>query len=96
MTMICVMSAAFLAVLGQMVVATAMPRIVADLGGFDRYTWVAAAYLVASTVAIPITGRLTDIYGHKGFLVLGIVVFIVASVPFRTCFHPGNEAGFKD
>ena len=81
MTMICVMSAAFLAVLGQMVVAAAMPRIVADLGGFDRYTWVAAAYLVASTVAIPITGRLTDIYGHKGFLVLGIVVFIVASVP---------------
>ena len=81
MTMICVMSAAFLAVLGQMVVAAAMPRIVSDLGGFDRYTWVAAAYLVASTVAIPITGRLTDIYGHKGFLVLGIVVFIVGSVP---------------
>ena len=81
MTMICVMSAAFLAVLGQMVVAAAMPRIVSDLGGFDRYTWVAAAYLVASTVAIPITGRLTDIYGHKGFLVLGIVVFIMGSVP---------------
>ena len=81
MAMICVMSAAFLAVLGQMVVAAAMPRIVADLGGFDRYTWVASAYLVASTVAIPITGRLTDIYGHKGFLVLGIAVFIVASVP---------------
>lgn len=75
------MFAMFLAVLGQTVVATAMPRIIADLGGFDRYTWVAAAYLVASTVAIPIAGRLTDIYGRKLFFVLGITAFVLGSIP---------------
>ena len=75
------MLAMFLAALGQTVVATAMPRIIADLGGFDRYTWVAAAYLVASTVAIPITGGLTDIYGRKLFFVLGITAFVVGSIP---------------
>ncbi len=80
LTMLGVMSAVFLAMVSQTVVATAMPRIVADLGGFDRYTWVAAAYLIASTVAIPIAGRLTDIYARKGFLVLGLVVFIAGSV----------------
>ena len=75
------MLAMFLAVLGQTVVAPAMPRIIADLGGFDRYTWVAAAYLVASTVAIPITGGLTDIYGRKLFFVLGITAFVLGSIP---------------
>ena len=80
LTMIGVMSAFFLSMVSQTVVATAMPRIVADLGEFDRYTWVAAAYLIASTVAIPIAGRLTDIYGRKGFLVLGLVIFIVGSM----------------
>ncbi len=75
------MFAMFLAVLGQTVVAAAMPRIIADLGGFDRYTWAATAYLVASTVAIPIAGRLTDIYGRKLFFVLGITVFILGSIP---------------
>lgn len=81
LTMTGAMFAMFLAVLGQTVVATAMPRIIADLGGFDRYTWVAAAYLVASTVAIPIAGRLTDIYGRKLFFVLGITAFVLGSIP---------------
>ena len=81
LTMTGAMFAMFLAVLGQTVVAAAMPRIIADLGGFDRYTWAATAYLVASTVAIPIAGRLTDIYGRKLFFVLGITVFILGSIP---------------
>ena len=81
LTMTGAMFAMFLAVLGQTVVVTAMPRIIADLGGFDRYTWVAAAYLVASTVAIPIAGRLTDIYGRKLFFVLGITAFVLGSIP---------------
>lgn len=75
-----VMLAMFMAALGQTIVATAMPVIIADLGGFDRYTWVATAYLVAATVSIPIVGRLTDLYGRKVFLVLGTVVFIVGSI----------------
>ena len=81
LAMLGVMLAMFMAALGQTVVATAMPVIIADLGGFDRYTWAATAYLVAATVAIPIVGRLTDLYGRKVFLVLGIVVFIGGSIP---------------
>ena len=80
LTMLGVMLAMFMAALGQTVVATAMPVIIADLGGFERYTWAATAYLVAATVSIPIVGRLTDLYGRKVFLVLGIVVFIGGSI----------------
>ncbi len=78
-TMAGVLLAMFLAALDQTVVATAMPRIIADLGGFDRYTWVTTAYLVASTTAVPIVGRLTDIYGRKIFYVGGIIVFLAGS-----------------
>ena len=81
LAMLGVMLAMFMAALGQTVVATAMPVIIADLGGFDRYTWAAIAYLVAATVSIPIVGRLTDLYGRKVFLVLGIVIFIGGSIP---------------
>ncbi|MAG37177.1 MAG: MFS transporter [Dehalococcoidia bacterium] len=80
LTMAGVMLGMFLASLDQTVVGTAMPRIVADLGGLDRFTWIATAYLVASTTAVPIVGRLTDIYGRKYFYIAGIVVFLVGSV----------------
>ena len=70
----------FLASLDQTVVGTAIPRIVADLGGFDRITWVTGAYLVASTTSVPIVGRLSDLYGRKVFYITGIAVFLVGSV----------------
>lgn len=72
--------ALFLAALDQTVVSTAMPRIVTDLGGFDRFTWVTTAYLVASTTTVPIVGRLSDLYGRKAFFLAGIAVFLVGSV----------------
>ncbi len=75
-----VMFGLFLAALDQTVVGTAMPRIVADLGGFDRFTWVTTAYLVASTTAVPIVGRLSDLYGRKQFYLAGIVVFVLGSL----------------
>ena len=62
----------FLAVLSQTVVATAMPAIIVELGGFGRYAWVATAYLVAATVTMPIAGRIADIYGCKRVLLAGI------------------------
>ena len=80
LTMVGLLLALFLAALDQTVVSTAMPRIIAELGGFDRYTWVTTAYLVASTVSVPIVGRLTDIYGRKIFFIGGIAVFLVGSV----------------
>jgi len=74
------MLALFLAALDQTVVSTAMPRIIADLGGFDRFTWVTTSYLVASTTAVPIVGRLSDLYGRKAFFLGGIIVFLIGSV----------------
>jgi EmrB/QacA subfamily drug resistance transporter len=74
-----VMLAMFLSSLDQTVVSTAMPRIISDLGGFSHYTWVATAYIIASAVTIPITGKLIDMYGRKRFYISGLVVFVSAS-----------------
>lgn len=81
LTMTGVMLAMFLAAVSQINIATAMPRIVVDLGGFDRYTWAATAYLVATTIAIPIAGRLADIFGRRIFFVLGLAIFMIGSIP---------------
>lgn len=80
LTMGGLMLAMFLASLDQTIVSTAMPRIVADLGGFDRFTWVTTAYLVASTTVVPIAGRLSDLYGRKAFFLGGICIFLAGSV----------------
>ncbi len=80
LTMAGVMLAMFLASLDQTVVGTAMPRIIADLGGFAYYAWVTTAYLVASTTLVPIIGRLTDMYGRKWFFIGGIIIFLLGSV----------------
>ena len=78
-TMAGVLLAMFLASLDQTIVGTAMPRIIEDLGGFTQYTWPATAYLIASTVTVPIVGKLTDMYGRKWFYVGGLLVFIIGS-----------------
>jgi len=70
----------FLAALDQTIVSTATPRIIADLGGFDRYTWITTGYLVASTTAAPIVGRLSDMYGRKWIFVTSVFVFIIGSI----------------
>ncbi|MBM3932770.1 MAG: MFS transporter [SAR202 cluster bacterium] len=80
LTMGGLMLALFLAALDQTVVGTAMPRIVGDLGGFDKFTWITSAYIVASTTVVPIVGRLSDLYGRKLFYILAIVIFLVTSV----------------
>jgi EmrB/QacA subfamily drug resistance transporter len=80
MTLAGVMMAMFLSSLDQTVVGTAMPRIIADLGGFSHYTWVATAYMVMSTVVLPITGKLTDMFGRKSFYLAGLGIFMLGSV----------------
>ena len=74
-----VMLAVLLGALDQTVVGTAMPSIIADLNEFERYTWVTTSYLVASTIVVPIVGRLSDLYGRKWFYVVGIGIFLVGS-----------------
>jgi EmrB/QacA subfamily drug resistance transporter len=73
------MIAMFMGALDQTIMATAAPRIVADLGGFHLLSWVFTAYMLASTVAVPLVGKLSDIYGRKAFLVGGMLVFLAAS-----------------
>src|SRR5215467_8449649 len=68
-----------LAGLDQTVVGTALPRIVASLGGLDHYAWVVTAYLLASTVSIPLYGKLSDIYGRRLFFLGGMIVFLAGS-----------------
>ena len=75
----CVVLAMSLGALSQTLVATTLPLIVADLGGFDRYTWVATSYMVAATVAFPVVGSLSDAFGRRRCLVVGITVFILGS-----------------
>jgi EmrB/QacA subfamily drug resistance transporter len=71
-----IMLALLLASLDQTIVGTAMPRIIADLNGFDRYAWVTTAYLVTSTVMTPIAGKLGDLFGRKPFLLTGMIGFM--------------------
>src|SRR5262249_37315962 len=59
----------------------AMPRILADLNGFDHYTWVSTAYLLAATVMVPIYGKLSDIYGRRIFFLGGMALFLTGSAP---------------
>jgi EmrB/QacA subfamily drug resistance transporter len=68
-----------LAALDQTVVSTAMPTIAGDLGGLNHYTWVTISYILASTVSLPLFGKLGDMYGRKQFFQLSIVVFLVGS-----------------
>lgn len=66
--------------LGQTIVSTAMPIMVADLGGMDHITWVITAYLLASTIGAPVAGKLSDLYGRKVILQGGILIFVVGAV----------------
>jgi EmrB/QacA subfamily drug resistance transporter len=68
-----------LAALNQTIVATAAPRIVGDLGGFEHYSWVFSAYVLAMTITVPLYGKLSDLYGRRPFFVLGILLFSVGS-----------------
>ena len=69
----------FLAVLDQTIVGTALPRITSELAGEDIYTWVVTAYLLTSTVTVPLYGRLSDTHGRKPLLLFGVSVFLVGS-----------------
>ncbi|MEV0124458.1 MFS transporter [Streptomyces sp. NPDC050703] len=73
------MLALLLAALEQMIVATALPKIVGELHGLDKMSWAITAYLLTSTVGLPIYGKLGDLFGRKGVFQFAIVVFVVGS-----------------
>ncbi len=68
-----------LAALDQTIVGTALPRIIADFNGLEHYAWVVTAYMLASTVMVPIYGKLSDIYGRRLFFLGGMIVFLAGS-----------------
>jgi EmrB/QacA subfamily drug resistance transporter len=74
-----VMMATFMAAMESSIVATAMPTIVAELGGFHLFSWAFAAYLLTQAVTIPIYGRLADLYGRKPVFFAGAGLFLFAS-----------------
>ena len=69
----------FLASLDQTVVGTALPRIVTDLNGASLYSWVVSAYLLSSTVTVPVYGKFSDVFGRKVMLIIGVCLFLVGS-----------------
>ena len=80
LVMVGVMLAMFLSSLDQMIVATSIPKIVKELNGLEHLSWVITAYLLTSTIIVPIYGKLSDIYGRKGFIISAIVIFLIGSV----------------
>jgi EmrB/QacA subfamily drug resistance transporter len=73
------MVALLLAALDQTIVATALPRVVSDLGGITQYSWVFTAYMLGSTVTVPLYGKLGDVHGRKPLFVVAIVIFLAGS-----------------
>jgi EmrB/QacA subfamily drug resistance transporter len=79
LVVISVMLGMLLGSLDQTIVGTAMPRVIADLNGLEHYAWVFTAYMLASTVMVPIYGKLSDIYGRKPFFLGGMALFLLGS-----------------
>src|SRR3954451_4420834 len=75
-----VMTGMFIAALEATVVGTAMPTVIATLGGINHYSWVFSAYLVTSTVTVPVWGKLSDLYGRRIMYQLGIGVFLLGTL----------------
>ena len=74
------MTCLMLSALDQTIVSTALPTIVGDLGGLDHIAWVVTSYLLSSTVAVPLFGKISDIYGRKPMIQITIVVFLAGSI----------------
>ncbi|MBB5832203.1 MDR family MFS transporter [Brachybacterium aquaticum] len=70
----------FVASLSQTIVGPAMPRIVAELGGVEHYSWIATAAMLVSAVSVPIVGKLSDLYGRRWFYLGGLAVFMIGSI----------------
>ena len=79
MVLMAALMATFMAAVESTIIATAMPTIVGDLGGFRLFSWVFAAYLLTMAVSVPIYGRLADIYGRKRVFFVGTGIFLVGT-----------------
>ena len=79
LTLISVLIVFLLSAMSQTVIGTAMPRIIAELSGLHLYAWATTAYMLSSTVIVPIWGKLGDLYGRKPVLLAGVAIFLAGS-----------------
>ncbi|GAA3876819.1 MFS transporter [Tessaracoccus defluvii] len=88
----------FAASVSQTIVGPAMPRIVAELGGMEHYSWVATAAMLMSAVVVPIAGKLSDLYGRRPFF-LAVAMALLPADPLRTTLEdarPGSAEEQRD
>ncbi|MFI8069888.1 MDR family MFS transporter [Streptomyces sp. NPDC086033] len=84
-----------LAMLDNMIVGTAMPTIVGELGGLEHLSWVVTAYTLATAAATPLWGKLGDMYGRKGVFMTSIVLFLIGSALSGMAQDMGQLIGFR-
>jgi len=89
------MLAMLLAMLDNMIVGTAMPRIVGELGGLEHLSWVVTAYILATTVSTPLWGKIGDLYGRKNVFLTAVVIFLVGSALAGMSQTMGQLIGFR-
>ncbi|MEV0115481.1 MDR family MFS transporter [Streptomyces sp. NPDC050844] len=93
--MLALMVTMLLAMLDNMIVGTAMPTIVGELGGLEHLSWVVTAYTLATAASTPIWGKLGDMYGRKGAFMTSIVIFLVGSATSGMAQDMGQLIGFR-
>ncbi|MEV6154439.1 MFS transporter [Nonomuraea sp. NPDC052129] len=89
------MAGMFLSALDQTIVSTSMRTIADDLHGLSHQAWVTTAYLIASTVTMPLYGKLSDLYGRKPFYLTAVTVFVTGSLLCATATSMGALAAFR-
>jgi EmrB/QacA subfamily drug resistance transporter len=93
--MVAVLLGLFLSALDQTIVGVALPSIVSDLHGSDLYTWVVTAYLLTSTITVPVYGKLGDVFGRQRMLIVGILLFLVGSALSGLSQNMGQLIAFR-
>lgn len=78
--MLSVMASLFLVALDQTIIATALGRIVEDFNAFDSLSWIVTAYLLTTTITVPIAGKLSDLFGRRSILLIGVAIFSIGSL----------------
>lgn len=90
-----VMASMFMVALEATIVSTAMPQIIADLGGLDLYTWVFSSFLLTQTAMTVVFGKLADLYGRKRLMLVGIVIFLFGSVLAGAAWSMASMIAFR-
>ncbi|TLS40828.1 MFS transporter [Streptomyces montanus] len=93
--LLALMIAMLLAMLDNMIIGTAMPTIVGELGGLEHLAWVVTAYTLATAASTPIWGKLGDMYGRKGAFMTSIVIFLIGSALSGMAQDMGQLIGFR-